>query len=109
LGNARAALRALKSARSDRGRAAAIEQLEETLDAAAGERKTWKAIEAAIDQVRRLTTAEHRRMVEMGELIPTEDAVLFAQTLVTAVRDNVDDPDALRRIQESVKSTLEHR
>jgi hypothetical protein len=108
-GRARAALRALKVARSDRGRLAAIEQLEEALDAAAAERKTWKAIQAAIDQVRRLTVAEHRRMVEMGDLIPTEDALLFVQTVLITVRDNIDDPEALRRIQESVTSAFEHR
>ena len=107
-GKARAAVRRLKSARSERGRASAIRQLDEALDAAAAERKTWKAIEAAMDQVRRLSAAELRRMVKMRELIPTEEAMLFAQTLLIAVRDNVKDPEVLQRIQDTMNVTLDH-
>ena len=107
--SARAALRALKSARGERGRASAIKRLEEALDAAAAERKTWTAILAALDQVRKLTVAERRRMIDAGALIPVEDALLFAQTLLVAVRDNVQDPEALQRIHDRVKTTLDHR
>jgi hypothetical protein len=108
-GEARGALKALKSARTAQARAAAIAQLEAALETEKAQRRTWNAILAALDQVRKLTVAERRRMIDAGELIPVEDAVLFVQTLLVAVRDTVKDPAVRQRIHDAMQVHLEHQ
>jgi hypothetical protein len=67
---ARAALRALKAARTSKGCASAIARLEQALDTAESERKIWKAVDDATTQLLRVSEAERRRMIEMGPTHP---------------------------------------
>jgi len=60
--------------------------------------QAWNEVLILIDQKRRLVESERKRLVEMQQMISSEEAVSLMALLVTTVRNHVSDPTVLQAI-----------
>jgi hypothetical protein len=81
--------------------AADLSEMRGIVKAGLGEWAIWSEIREHIEQRRRLTESERKRLIDMEAMITAEDANLLIVALTQAVREVVSDPDDLHRIQES--------
>jgi hypothetical protein len=58
----------------------------------------WHDIQLTLENRRKLTESEHKRLVAMQQMIPAEQAMGFATALIHLVAEHVQDPTAKRNI-----------
>jgi hypothetical protein len=61
--------------------------------------RAWRELAAALDQRRKLVESERKRLVEMQQVMTSEQAMLLMNALLMAVKANVSDRGALSAIQ----------
>jgi hypothetical protein len=61
--------------------------------------RAWRELGAALDQRRKLVESERKRLVEMQQVMTSEQAMLLMDALLMAVKANVQDRGALNAIQ----------
>lgn len=59
----------------------------------------WREIHTVLEQRRRFTESERKRMVEQEQMLTLEQAAVLFKALSSAVRQNVTDRDIMGRIQ----------
>lgn len=62
----------------------------------------WSEIVAVIEQKRKLSESERKRLVDMQQLVTTNEAMLFVAAIVDAVRRHVSDRDTLAAISADI-------
>jgi predicted transcriptional regulator len=62
----------------------------------------WQSIGHVIEQRRKLVESERKRLVEMQQMVTSEQAMLIVAVLADTVRKHVHDPDALRAISADI-------
>lgn len=76
-----------------------LDELESALGAGVGDYQAWNEIQSILDQRRKLTESERKRLVDMQQIVTTEQAMLLIGALLDSVRRNVSDRNALAAIQ----------
>ncbi len=84
-----------------------LKQLEQVIAEGLGDFAIWQEIGAFIEQRRKLVETERKRLVEMQQMITSEQAVSFAMAIITSVKRNVTDRKALAAIQEDLVRLLD--
>lgn len=101
-GEAGAIWAALKRARRDfedpEKRSAALAEILELIDRGAEEWQRWEDVFRTIERRARIAESERRRLVEMRQMITSEQAMLLLTAVVNTVQRHVKDPNALRAI-----------
>jgi hypothetical protein len=80
------------------GRAAHLAQMAELIDRGHTDTVAWSEIAGLIEQRRRLVESERKRLVEMQQMITTEQALAFVGAVVAAVSKHVSDRSTLSAI-----------
>jgi hypothetical protein len=96
---------ALKEGRGPKA-TAALRELGAVLKAGLGAAAKWAEVDEIMEQRRRLSEAEVKRLAAMGQFITATEGNLLIAALVRAVHENVDDADARRRIARDVARLL---
>jgi hypothetical protein len=65
---------------------------------------TWQEIYEVLDQIQKLRTAEHRRMVDLKVMVPLNEVQTLLTRLTLAVKRHVTDVETLRRISAEICS-----
>ena len=84
----------------------AIGQLEEVLCTQTDSSGEWGEINALNQQRVKLVESQRKYEIEQERFIPIDIVLENARLLLEAVRQNVDDPEVLQRIQTSFSATL---
>jgi len=63
----------------------------------------WTDIVGLIEQRRKLSDSEHKRLVAMQQMVTAEDAMAFVAALQASVQRHVRDPVALRAIAQDMQ------
>jgi len=79
----------------------AFTSLDELIRRGVSDYAGWNEVQLIIEQRRKLVETERRRLVDMQQMISTEEAVNIYQALALAVKENVPDNRTLSRIQET--------
>lgn len=89
----------------------ALEWLEIKIHQAAQEYEAWEEIRVVLSERRKLSTAEHRRLVDMQQMITAERAMTLVASIVASIERHVTDPAALEAIAHEIGGllTIEHR
>lgn len=77
----------------------AVDSLDGTLGRGLSDYAAWNEIHSLLDQRRRLVESERKRLVEMQQMVTSEQAVMLVSVLLDSVRRNVTDRNALSAIQ----------
>lgn len=70
--------------------------------------ETWQTIAELTEQRRKLVETERKRLVDMQQMITSEQAATLVAALTDAVRRHVDDPDTLAAIATEFDRLLAH-
>jgi len=62
----------------------------------------WADVRSVINQRTRLVESERKRLVEMQQMVSSDQAMLMVRSLVASVRDHVRDPEILRAISDDL-------
>ena len=76
--------------------------LGEAIEAGRRDTEAWREIATILEQRRKMSDAERKRLVDMNQMIRSEEALGLVMALVNSVKDNVKDRDALHRISQDV-------
>lgn len=74
------------------------DKLTGVLSEAKNERRRWQEIYDVIDNRRKLVESDRKRELEAQKYITEKQAQLMMQVIISVIRNNVDDPNILRRI-----------
>lgn len=85
---------------------AAFEQIGTLISSGANDYMTWTQISAMLEQRRKLVDSERRWLVDMQQMITSEQAMLLVTAMVSAVREEVKDRDVLARIQTRIAGLI---
>jgi hypothetical protein len=95
---------------SDQQQTALLEQLGALLlegaKAASAQEQAWAELRELVQEKARTAAAEVRQLVELGQTLTTEQALMLVKQLSQAVRENVKDPQVLRAIQRSLDALV---
>lgn len=86
---------------------AAISEIVRLTEAGDAEQEVWRSLDRAFDTRRRLVESERKRLVEMNQVISTEQAFLLVARVLGAVKQHVTDPIAYRAIAAELNAALE--
>lgn len=81
------------------GMLTAVSELEAAIGKGHGDYLAWNEIQTTLDQRRRLVESERKRLVDMQQMVTSEQAMLLVTALLDAVRKNVHDRDTLTAVQ----------
>ena len=98
LGKQLAAYRAARRSGESGTAAAALAELEDLVDRGLADYAAWSEIRSLIEQRRRLVESERKRLVELQQMITTEQAMTLLAAVADTVRTHVTDRDALAAI-----------
>jgi hypothetical protein len=84
----------------------ALAQLGDIITQGIAEVEVWKDIYTAVEQRRKLAESERRRMVEMQQIITTEEAMSLMAAVVQVIREYVTDRTTLVSISNRLKELL---
>jgi hypothetical protein len=105
-----AALDALAVARGKEATAAALDHLATLIRTGAASARArdeiWYEVRELCQEKAKVSSAESRRLADLQGTVRVEDALLFARALLNAARDEVKDPEVLRRVQHRCLSLL---
>lgn len=89
---------------------AQLRGLEEAIKALKDDQQARTNLLDLVDQKRRLAEAERKRLVDMRQLVTTEQAMLFATVILEAARKwfGQSDPAALQGFQNDVSRAMNH-
>jgi hypothetical protein len=76
------------------------------IDRGAGEASTWREIFDVIEQRRKVVESERKRLVEMHQMMTTEQAMLLLAAVTDTIRRHVTDRDALGAISRDISGLL---
>lgn len=99
---AKSAFRDLKSAMQGKDSTAllkAVDSLDGVLGRGLSDYAAWNEIHSLLDQRRKLVESERKRLVEMQQMVTSEQAVMLVSVLLDSVRRNVTDRNTLSTIQ----------
>lgn len=88
---------------------AAFEQIGLLIHGGATDYQSWAQISNLLEQRRKLVDTERRRLVDMQQMITSEQALLLVTALSGIVREEVGDSHVLARIQHRIAGLLTHR
>lgn len=77
----------------------AMDTLDNVLGKGASDYAAWSEVQTIIEQRRRLAESERKRLVEMEQIITSEQAMVLVGALLTSVREHVKDRRSLTAIQ----------
>jgi hypothetical protein len=100
---------AAQQSRDETGSQQALQALEQALNGGAEDYAAWNAIHEVIEQRRRLTESERKRLVEMQQMLSTEQAMVLLAAVVDTVRRHVTDRTALAAISADLGRLVAHR
>jgi hypothetical protein len=80
----------------------ALNEIERLIVRGATDSSAWQEISSTIDQRRKLVESERRRLVEMQQMITTEQAMILMAAIVDTVRRHVPDKGALAAISADI-------
>lgn len=89
--------------------AAAFEKIGALITGGASDYLVWAQISAMLEQRRRLAESERRRLVDMQQMITSEQAMTLVAALSDIVRKRVTDRDILAAIQNDLARLLDRR
>lgn len=92
-------LKASMKSGDSKGLIAAVEELDGILGRGLSDYAAWNEIHNLLDQRRKLVESERKRLVEMQQMVTSEQAVLLMGALLDSVRRNVTDRHILSAIQ----------
>lgn len=84
-----------------------IAELGQILESGYKDYMAWNEIQKSIEQKRKLSESERKRLVDLHQMITTEELMLVVGALVDSIRQNVSDTHALSNISKDVRSLLE--
>lgn len=87
--------------------AAAFEQIGALITNGANDYLVWVQISSMLEQRRRLTDSERKRLVDMQQMITSEQAMTLVAALTDIVRKRVTDRDILAAIQNDLTRLLD--
>lgn len=73
------------------------------IDDGLAERGLWEEISRLLDQRRRLTESERKRLIEAQQVITAEKAMLLVGAIVGIIKANVTDRDTLSKISADIE------
>ena len=97
--------RARRSGATEEMRAALL-AIDELIAQGASEASVWEDVLRLLDQRRRLVESERRRLVEMGQMITTERAMVLLGVVVATIRRHVTDRAALAAISSDLRQLV---
>lgn len=78
---------------------ASMRKLSSILGSGANDYAAWTEVQAVIDQRRRLAESERKRLIELEQVVTSQEAMLVAQALLESVKRNVTSREILGAIQ----------
>jgi hypothetical protein len=75
-----------------------LQQMQDLVEAGVAEHQTWDDIGDLLDQRRKLVESERKRLVEMQQMITSEQAMVMLAVVVDTIRRHVTDRTALAAI-----------
>lgn len=91
------------------GGKAAFEALGDVIEHGADQFRAWSQISEMMEQRRKLVETERRRLVDMQQMITSEQAMVLVSALVTIIREEVTDRDVLIRLQSRIAGLVVQR
>lgn len=91
------------------GGKAAFEALGDIIENGADQFRAWSQISEMMEQRRKLVETERRRLVDMQQMITSEQAMMLVAALVNAVRTHVHEPTVLAAIQSDITRLIVER
>jgi hypothetical protein len=85
------------------GLQAALDALGAVIRRGQGDYAAWDAIAEALDLRRRLVESERKRLVQLSQMITTEQAMVLMTAVVSLVKEHVEDRQALAAISEGIR------
>lgn len=86
----------------------ALESMGELIKKGAADAEAWREVQGLVEQRRKLVETERKRLVEMEQLITTDQAMVLVTRLTSAVKRHVHDERILAEIAAEFGTTLEH-
>jgi hypothetical protein len=83
--------------------AKAIHKMGVVVGDAATERAAWREVYEVVEQLRRLSESERRRLVDLQQMITAEQLMAYTGALLALVKENVTDPTILSNIGAGVR------
>lgn len=81
------------------GQVIALRAIMELIDQGHADYRAWGELQAVLEQRKRLIESERKRLVEMQQMVTSQQAMGLISALLESVRRNVTDRDALAAIQ----------
>jgi len=106
LQDARVELLACRKAGDVLGQTLALNRILDFISQAHADYRAWAEVGAALEQRRKLVESERKRLVEAQQVITTEQAMLFANAILTSIHTHVQDRAVLTAIQADVTRLL---
>lgn len=85
---------------------AALFELDNAIRKGARDYMVWQEIQQVMEQKRKLTVDERKRLVDLKQMMTIEQTMLLIQKLANLVKANVTDDTALRNISEGLTSLV---
>lgn len=86
-----------------RAMGAALDALSAAIRRGQADYLAWDEIKQALALRRRLVESERKRLVQLSQMITTEQAMVLVTAIVSLVHDNVTDRDALTAISNGIR------
>lgn len=84
----------------------ACQDMDRCIGSALADFEAWAQIGGFIEQRRKLTESEQKRLVAMQQMVTSEQALLFAARILSIIKEHVTDRHILTKIQSSVTELL---
>lgn len=85
---------------------AALESIGRLIKTGTREQANWNELRDAIGDKQKVVTAENKRLIDMSQTLSADQALAFAATLLSLVKQNVQDRRALSNISEGMNRLL---
>jgi hypothetical protein len=84
--------------------ASALNDMDAAIKRGYSDMSTWDSIIKVIEQRRKLTDSERKRLVDLQQMITAEQSMLLVGTLMRAVKEHVTDKRALSAIANEIRA-----
>lgn len=95
-----------RNASDAEGMADSLNEIEAAIKAGYSDYVAWADVRSILDQRRRLTDSERKRLVDAQQTMTIEKAMLLVSRLSSIVREHVSDPATLRAIADDVRNLV---
>lgn len=86
--------------------AASMDDLADLITRGWNDYAAWEEVQELVDQRRKLVETERKRLVDMQQMITSEQAVMLVTSVVEAVKRHVDDTETLHRISRDLDAVF---